>query len=168
MSWWDWAEASLRSWRAVSQWVPYLANVTAAPGEATLSKGAAGDFVVWAQEHLRAAGESVAIDGGFGKQTVTAVESFQLAHGLLADGVIGSETWNALVQYRPASVSWAKLRTTRGERLANGHKLTAAQVAAADTRPTARPSAGATPPPASALLGDKGTEIPPSLGAGRP
>jgi hypothetical protein len=168
VSWWDWADATLRSWRAVSQWVPYLANASAAPGEATLSKGAAGDLVVWAQEHLRAAGQSVAVDGGFGKQTVTAVRSFQLAHGLIADGVIGSETWNALVQYKPAYVNWGKPRSGHTGRMPADKRLTAAAVAAADTRAAAPRSGTATPPPASALLPDRAQELPGSPGAGRP
>lgn len=168
VSWWDWADATLRSWRAVSQWVPYLANASAAPGEATLSKGAAGDLVVWAQEHLRAAGQSVAVDGGFGKQTVTAVQSFQLAHGLIADGVIGSETWNALVQYKPAYVNWGKPQSGHTGRMPADKRLTAAAVAAADTRAAVPRSGTATPPPASALLPDRAQELPGSPGAGRP
>jgi peptidoglycan hydrolase-like protein with peptidoglycan-binding domain len=166
VSWWDWADATLNSWKAVSQYVPYLANTTAAPGEAALGKGAAGDLVVWAQEHLLAAGEKVAVDGGFGKQTLAAVEAFQLAHNLIVDGDIGSETWNALLQYKPSYVNWRKPQTAKIRRLAAAGKLTAADVVAGDTGST-HPGAS-TPPPASSLLPDRGHEIPPMTGAGRP
>ncbi len=43
------------------------------------------------------------IDGKFGDGTENAVVAFQKAHGLLADGVIGSDqTWPALIQAPPA------------------------------------------------------------------
>jgi peptidoglycan hydrolase-like protein with peptidoglycan-binding domain len=38
----------------------------------------------------------VAVDGKFGPGTKSAVIAFQSAHGLSADGVVGSSTWNAL------------------------------------------------------------------------
>jgi hypothetical protein len=166
VSWWDWQQASSAEWSAISKWVPSLAGTTAAPGEATIAKGAAGDLVIWAQEHLRAAGETLSIDGGYGPQTMAAVENFQLAHALVADGEIGPQTWNALVQYKPAPVTWAKPRTTKTVRLAAGHKLTAGEVAASDTHAT--PSHGPTPVPASALLPDQGKELSNAPGAGRP
>jgi hypothetical protein len=167
VSWWDWQEAGWRQWRAISRWVWNLANASAVPGMASISTGSAGDLVVWAQEHLRGAGESVSIDGGFGPQTMSAVEDFQLAHGLSVDGVIGPQTWWALLQYKPAYVLWTKRPTVvKTRRLGPGTGPTAAEVAAADTRSS--PSSPSTPTPASALLPAKGHELPPSLGAGHP
>jgi Putative peptidoglycan binding domain len=163
VSWWDWQEAQSADWRAVSTWVPGLAYTTAVPGMPTLSKGAAGDLVVWAQEHLITAGDIVAVDGGFGAKTLAAVEAFQLQHGLTQDGVLGSQTWAALLQYQPASISWAPGATRMTTRMRG--RISAAAVAATDTK---APSTGPTPGPASALLPDKGSEIPRSLGAGRP
>jgi peptidoglycan hydrolase-like protein with peptidoglycan-binding domain len=57
----------------------------------------------------------VTVDGGFGAALQTAVQNFQTAHGLTADGIIGPETWGALLRYRPATIVW----TNRGARLAN-------------------------------------------------
>jgi hypothetical protein len=106
VSWWDWQEAPVRAWRAVSQPVGLLRGYVATPGMASLGLGAKGDLVVWAQEHLVSAGDRVKIDGGFGAKTQAAVQSFQLAHGLTVTGVIDTSTWVALLKYQPAYVKW--------------------------------------------------------------
>jgi hypothetical protein len=161
VSWWDWQEAASYSWRAISNWITKVSSSAAVTGMPVLKKGAAGDLVVWAQEHLRSAGEVVAVDGGFGPQTLRAVKSFQLAHSLTADGVIGNATWAALLSYQPASVTWPKPAKKKTTRL--GSPLTAGAVAAADTGRS--PTAGA---PLSALLPDRGEELSGPTGAGRP
>ena len=165
VSWWDWQEASRYSWRAISNSISTLgsAPVTTMP---TLRKGAAGDLVVWAQEHLLSAGESLTVGGGFGKQTLAAVRAFQLAHGLTPDSVIGIATWTALLTYQPANVNWAKPSTHKTVR--RSRALTAPAVVAADNGAHAGTARGAMPEPASALLPDRGNELSGSPGAGRP
>ncbi len=169
ISWWDWQESSGSEWSAVSKYVGFLTNVAAVPGYATLGRGAAGDVVIWAQEHLLAAGETVAVDGGFGALTQAAVENFQLANGLPVDGIIGTETWSALLRYKPAFIRWAKPQSTKGLRIARGRRITAAAVAAADTSAAGwSSSAASTPTPPSALLPAKGSQLAGAPGAGRP
>lgn len=119
ISWWDWQEASAGEWSALSRPAGPLAGYAAATTMASIGKGAQGDLVVWAQEHLVAAGQQTGVDGGFGARTRTAVKNFQAARGLTTDGIIGPQTWSALLRYRPISVVWgAQTHFTRA--LASG------------------------------------------------
>ena len=108
LSWWDWQEASGAEWQALSQPVGTLQGFSPAASVASLGKGAQGDVVVWAQEHLVRAGYPVTIDGAFGPGTKSAVMRFQRAHGLPAIGLIGPATWQALLRYAPISVHWTR------------------------------------------------------------
>ena len=113
-SWWDWQVAGGREWRAVSAVLPPLLGV-GAPVQAPpvqryplLARGARGDLVVWAQLHLASAGETVPIDGIFGRRTKRAVLDFQLLHSLPQAGVVGPRTWQALRLLPPAPVTWRR------------------------------------------------------------
>jgi peptidoglycan hydrolase-like protein with peptidoglycan-binding domain len=161
VSWWDWQEAATYSWRAISNWITKLSSSVAFTGLPVLSKGSAGDLVVWAQEHLQSAGEVVAVDGGFGPKTLSAVKSFQLAHGLTVDGIIGAATWSALLAYQPAAVTWSKPSKKKTGRLPR--RVTAVAVAGADNSDARTPGT-----PLSALLPSRGQELSGSPGAGRP
>src|SRR4051812_2752381 len=46
---------------------------------------------------LRARGHDVRVDGAFGPQTDAAVRAFQESKGLGVTGIVGPETWMALV-----------------------------------------------------------------------
>jgi hypothetical protein len=148
VSWWDWQEAPASAWRAIAQPVGTVPGYVPLNTAASIGKGWQGDLVVWAQEHLISAGYQIPVDGGFGKTTKAAVESFQAQHGLTTDGIIGPETWSALLRYRPAPIHWS----TKGS---------ASQASVAST-------SGLTPLPKSASLRPKRDEIPGSGGAGRP
>lgn len=62
----------------------------------TLRKGSSGDAVKLMQTLLGQHGYAVTPDGVFGSGTLTAVQNFQTAKGLKADGVCGPLTWAAL------------------------------------------------------------------------
>jgi hypothetical protein len=152
VSWWDWQEAPLGAWQAIARPVGILRRFTPNSSLVTIRRGWQGDVVVWAQEHLVSAGFATAIDGGFGPRTQAAVRSFEAAHGLTPDGVIGTSTWGALLRYAPAHVIWT------------AHGAHTARVAG-------RRSAGAAylmEVPESASLHAKRYEIPRDLGAGSP
>lgn len=63
----------------------------------TIKKGSTGDAVKQLQEWLNELGYNCGTpDGKFGSQTDLAVKAFQADHGLKADGVVGTLTWNAI------------------------------------------------------------------------
>ncbi|MEU1127065.1 peptidoglycan-binding protein [Streptomyces sp. NPDC005899] len=65
---------------------------------ATQQQGAAGTQVRAVQQLLDRQGYEVgAVDGVFGPATRSAVEAFQTARGLAADGTVGPRTWTALL-----------------------------------------------------------------------
>jgi peptidoglycan hydrolase-like protein with peptidoglycan-binding domain len=67
------------------------------PTPPTISEGATGDTVRWAQYRLtRLILSDNQIDGIFGPVTKAAVQQFQTGAGLTADGVVGPLTWAAL------------------------------------------------------------------------
>ena len=106
VSWWDWQDATPAGWSAISQPIGDLSGSTPSSSVPTLGLGAQGDLVIWAQEHLYRAGEPIAIDGDFGPQTQAAVQSFQAAHGIPMSARVDAPTWQALLRYQPAPVTW--------------------------------------------------------------
>jgi hypothetical protein len=63
----------------------------------TVKSGATGFRVKAIQHLLTARGQSLTVDGVFGSVTVGKVTAFQSSRGLLADGIVGPQTWAALV-----------------------------------------------------------------------
>lgn len=62
----------------------------------TLRQGMQGEAVECLQWRLKAYTYRISIDGIFGSNTQTAVESFQKRIGLKADGIVGHQTWREL------------------------------------------------------------------------
>lgn len=70
-------------------------NVTVTIPE--LSEGSSGKAVLVLQHILDSYGYEGKFDGEFGAQTEGFVRAFQTQHRLTADGVVGLETWTALL-----------------------------------------------------------------------
>jgi hypothetical protein len=107
VSWWSWQETSRREWRALRARVKKVRRFRPTIVHPLLKKGSKGDLVVWAQEHLIAAGQTqLKVTGIYGNGTYSAVVNFQYQNGMLADGVLGTETWRKLLTYTPVRVAW--------------------------------------------------------------
>ncbi|HKF81427.1 MAG TPA: peptidoglycan-binding domain-containing protein [Solirubrobacterales bacterium] len=107
-SWWSWQETSGQEWGAVGA-DSALRPVTGYRQEIVhplLKPKSSGDMVVWAQEHLVAAGAALPITGLFGRQTARAVRTFKEEHGLPANGIVDTDTWNALLTLTPYRPRW--------------------------------------------------------------
>lgn len=160
VSWWDWQEARPYSWTAISRPAGSLHDYVPYETMADVGQGAKGDMVVWIQEHLDSADDPIAVSGVFGPRTQDAVLAFQTAHGLLADGIVGQDTWTALLRYRPAAIRW----------VAGRHRDRATVAPALARRAETRAPRGPllSPLPRSASLPARRNEIATAGGAGRP
>jgi peptidoglycan hydrolase-like protein with peptidoglycan-binding domain len=143
-SWWDWQETSGREWGALGATsalrpvTGYRVNVV----HPLLKRGSKGDMVVWAQEHLVAAGADLPITGIFGKQTRAAVRAFQEGHGLPVNGAIATDTWSALMTYVPYRMGWSAARARAGKRTRSGAR---AGASVSRARPASRPLSASLP-----------------------
>jgi peptidoglycan hydrolase-like protein with peptidoglycan-binding domain len=59
--------------------------------------GSTGENVRSVQYLLNAHGATISVDGDFGPITKSAVQQFQSANGLQADGIVGNMTWPVLI-----------------------------------------------------------------------
>jgi peptidoglycan hydrolase-like protein with peptidoglycan-binding domain len=77
-------------------------------GWPTLGRRSRGDLVVWAQQHLIAAGKPLRVTGTMTGATRAAVGAFQSERGLAPTGNVDARTWPALLAYGAAPVKWRK------------------------------------------------------------
>lgn len=69
----------------------------------TIRLNSSGNFVYILQYLLNQYGYNLSIDGRFGVRTQNSVIDFQRNNGLTADGIVGRNTWNALLNINPSS-----------------------------------------------------------------
>ena len=147
-SWWSWQETNGQEWGALGadSALRPVAGYSPDPTHPLLKRKSSGDMVVWAQQHLVAAGADLPVTGVFGRWTARATRIFKEEHGLPANGVIDTDTWNELLKLTPYRPRWAAVRGRPGAGVSGA--------AASLPRPATRPL--------SASLPAKAYEIPPS------
>jgi hypothetical protein len=119
VSWWSWQSTPGYGWSALRDPLPALpADYSPrAPATPTLERGARGDFIVWAQQHLLGAGYSVKVNGVFDKRTSKAVRAFQTAAALPVTAALDPATWTALLARHDAKrVRWSKAPAGAGRK----------------------------------------------------
>lgn len=63
----------------------------------TVKNGSKGADVKNLQTQLNSLGYNLAVDGVFGKNTLATVKDYQGKNGLTVDGIVGTNTWNSLL-----------------------------------------------------------------------
>lgn len=111
-SWWSWQETNGQEWGALGadSALRPVAGYQPDPSHPLLKRKSKGDMVVWAQQHLVGAGADLPVTGFFGPRTARAVRLFKEEHGLPANGVIDTDTWDQLLTYTPYRPSWGGRR----------------------------------------------------------
>lgn len=158
VSWWVWDYARTADWAAIGADLPAIA-APADPGWPTVRSGSKGDLVVWAQQHLLGAGQSITVDGDFGAGTATAVRAYQAAKGLTPTGVVDAATWPVLLRETPAASNWVA-QATKAAKTAKTAQAAGARAASAGGATTAD-GLPAVNGPLSAGLRARRNEIPP-------
>lgn len=77
------------------------------------AQGSSGPEVTAIQHLLTARGHSTSADGQFGSGTAASVRAFQSGAGLAADGIVGSDTWSALVVQVSQGASGSAVRAAQ-------------------------------------------------------
>ena len=75
----------------------------------TLRQGESGAAVSELQQLLNAKGINITVDGVFGNATRAAVVQFQQQNGLVVDGIVGTQTWQALRRGGPIQLTDAAI-----------------------------------------------------------
>lgn len=83
--------------QAVVDPFPNAATCVVASDHVTVKLGSTGNSVKEAQCLLNRHGAKLVVDGKFGSGTDAATRTFQRSKGLTADGVVGVNTWRALL-----------------------------------------------------------------------
>jgi len=85
--------------------------------------GSTGEDVRTVQYLLAVHGHPVTVDGQFGPVTKTAVQAFQSAKGLTADGIVGNHTWEALIVLVGAGAGGDRVKAVQGQLATQGWRL---------------------------------------------
>jgi peptidoglycan hydrolase-like protein with peptidoglycan-binding domain len=123
----QWTDNALGRDLDQSQLLPSFFSPTAPISDyLTISEGSTGVGVSICQARLNVWGASpeLTVDGDFGPHTQAAVEAFQRARGLTADGVVGARTWAALLANPPAPSDYGAPENLKADGGLHSVKLT--------------------------------------------
>lgn len=128
----------------------WAASTPGADSEPTIHVGNVGSAVMTLQRELNADGFSVGdADGIFGPNTLREVRAFQASENLTADGIVGPQTWNALLYGKSSIVNVVKsidAAAMKGQLVGLPYvsgKSTVDEIETAWGQPTSQTSAGA-------------------------
>lgn len=99
-----------------------------------VQQGYSGRQVTTLQYLLDAHGAALTVDGAFGPATHDAVTAFQTRSGLTADGIVGPDTWRALIVTTERGDRGAAVKAVQAELNAHGAALTVDGVFGTATR----------------------------------
>ncbi|MER7046350.1 peptidoglycan-binding domain-containing protein [Streptomyces jumonjinensis] len=100
--------------------VDAAASRAAADTWPVLRAGQKGVTVTALQHLLVFRGQVLTVDGDFGPTTTAKVKAFQQAQGLSADGVVGVDTWSALITTLQSGASGSAVRAAQALLAARG------------------------------------------------
>jgi hypothetical protein len=116
VSWWSWQASPRYAWRTLRKPLPALpaGYQPRSPRTPTLGRGARGDFIVWAQQHLADGGYDVTVNGVFDRATSRGVRDFQTVNALPETAKLDPATWSALLTlHDPQPKRWARKQRKR-------------------------------------------------------
>jgi len=109
VSWWSWQAATPANFEAIgAPPEPVGSSFRQKDRFPVLARNSRSDMVVWAQQHLVAAGAALKVDGILSPATEAAISAFQTQNGLAATGKLDAATWRKLLDRDPAAVQWTK------------------------------------------------------------
>ena len=85
--------------------------------------GSTGEDVRTVQYLAAFHGHPVVVDGKFGVATRAAVQAVQTSKGLIADGIVGDLTWQALIVPVVAGTSGVQVRAVQGQLASQGWRV---------------------------------------------
>lgn len=108
VSWWAWHTTVGTEWDAAAADVGKVEDYDALKDFAHLNRGAKGDFVLQAQQLLRAHKIGSPVSGKLNKKTSDALVKFQRRKNIEQTGDLNNATWNKLLRREPVRIRWDK------------------------------------------------------------
>lgn len=88
---------SMKTRKKIAAMICFMMMTSVSVVGATFHPGDRGDQIVAIQNALVRNGSDIAVDGDYGTGTKEAVKAFQERHGLDVDGIVGAQTYEALM-----------------------------------------------------------------------